>query len=221
MDSLTGDSILHTCDPVLTIDEAQRPILTPLLPVKGLRHDICGNLTSDAITTILNSVQSLGIAVNEEASRDAILQEARTSLCKIFAQYNFLLNSFATSVSRSESININMINLLKEKLQMMSDIVSLSRYILLNPAPNVLTGETQMTEGFQTREVSKRLEPFEDVNDKIKEHKELLERKNLYLLKERALQTSTEKNVFASRQLNLYSFMNIVAVGLIFYIISV
>jgi hypothetical protein len=218
MDRLTGDSILNSCDPVTTNDQAEQPIITPLLPIKGLRHDICGNLTEDAISTIMNSVQSLGIAVNEDASRDAILQEARTTLCRIYAQYTFLLNSFTTSISRSEKVDPLILDLLKEKLQMMNDILSLSRYILSNPVPKTLSGSTS-TEGFQ--QGSQRLyEQFRDVQNTLDSHAKLLNRKNLFLLKERALETSTEKNVFASRQLNLYSFMNIVAIGLIFYIIS-
>ena len=220
MDQYSGDTLLKSCDPVLTDEDALKPIITPLLPVKGLRHDICGNLTTDAINTIFTSVQSLGISMNQEASRDAIFQEARITLCRIYAQYTYLINSFATAVSRSEAINTKSIDLLREKLQMMSDILSVSRYIILNP-PLTLSGST--LEGFQqpSREDLKLFEAFEDTQAIIDEQKKKLATKNMFTLKERALESSSEKNIYISRQLNIYAFMNIVAVGLIFYIISV
>jgi len=221
MDQYSGDTLLKSCDPVLTDEDALRPIITALLPVKGLRHDICGNLTTDAINTIFTSIQSLGIAMNEEASRDAIFQEARITLCRIYAQYTYLINSFATAVSRSEAINPKLIDLLREKLQMMSDILSVSRYIILHP-PLTLSGAT-IKEGFQqpSNEDLKLFEAFNDTQALIDEQKKKLATKNMFTLKERALETSSEKNVYMSRQLNIYAFMNIVAVGLIFYIISV
>jgi len=222
MNQLSGDTLLKSCDPVITLQEATRPIITPLLPVRGLRHDICGNLTEDAITTILTSIQSLGIAMNEEASRDAIFQEARSTLCRIYAQYDFLLNSFATSISRSEAIDMKMVDMMRERLQMMSDILSVSRYLILNETPPSLSGAS-MTEGFEqpSQKQLKLFEAFSTTQTTVNEQKKLLAKKDLFTLKQRAIDASKEQNVYASRQLNLYAIMNIVAVGIIFYIMSV
>jgi hypothetical protein len=160
--------------------------------------------------------------MNEEASRDAIFQEARITLCRIYAQYTYLINSFATAVSRSEAINPKLIDLLREKLQMMSDILSVSRYLILNSAPPTLSGAS-MTEGFQepSQKQLKLFEAFSTTQTTVDEQKKLLAKKDLFTLKQRALDSSKEQNVYASRQLNLYAIMNIVAVGIIFYIMSV
>jgi hypothetical protein len=102
------NSILNGCDPVLTMADATRQIVTPLLPISGLRRDLSGNLTDDAIKTVMEGLTSLGITLsfkdrNERivSSRsgsddakdvtDAILYEAKDSLCKLNSQYEFLL----------------------------------------------------------------------------------------------------------------------------------
>lgn len=212
-DRLTGDSLLKSCDPVTTLDEALRPVLTPLLPVKGLRRDASGNLTEDAMKIVLEGLKSLGANTDTEAAQDAILQEARYSLCRLYAQYQILLNQVTTSISRSEEVDPKMVTASKEKLQMMMDILSI--------AQNVLNQRSQTTEGFRTQRVAATLrEKFQDMATDLQVQKTALENKNYFSLQSRALENATEKNNYASRQLGLYAFMNVVAVGLLFYILS-
>ena len=202
MDRLSGDSLLSSCDPVTNIDDAVAPILTPLLPVKGLRRDASGNLTDDAYKTIMDGIQSLGINKNDSASRTAILQEARFVLCRIYAQYQYLLNSFTTSIARSEQIKPDLVATLKERLQQMTDILSVARRVI--------------DEGG-----SDTVEAFTNMATLIKSYQERLKTTNARTLHLRALEDSREKNVYAARQLALYSFMNIVAAGLLFYVMTI
>jgi hypothetical protein len=199
---------------VTTLDEALRPVLTPLLPVKGLRRDASGNLTEDAMKIVLEGLKSLGANVDTEAAQDAILQEARYSLCRLYAQYQVLLNQITTSISRSEDVDSKMVTASKEKLQMMMDILSI--------AQNVLNQRAQTMEGFRTQRVATSLrEKFQDMATDLQVQKTALENKNYLSLQSRALENVTEKNNYASRQLGLYAFMNVVAVGLLFYILSI
>lgn len=216
MDQLTGDSLLKSCDPVTTLDEATRPVLTPLLPVKGLRRDASGNLTEDAMKIVLEGLKSLGANTDTEAAQDAILQEARYSLCRLYAQYRVLLDQITTSISRSEEVDPKIVTASKEKLQMMMDILSIAQNVLNQRA----IGQ-QTTEGFRTKRVATDLrEKFQDMAKDLQVQKTAIDNKNFFSLQNRALENATEKNNYASRQLGLYAFMNVVAVGLLFYILS-
>lgn len=203
MDRLSGDSLVQSCDPIYTMDEAMRPVITPLLPVKGLRRDASGALTPDAIKTVMDGIKALGIAPDSESARDAMLQEARYSLCRFYVQYDFLVKSYTVSIARAETPDLSVVAALKEKLQNMMDILSVSRYIL-SQGPK---------EGFQTMR-----ESFTAMSQKIATERNLLLGRGE--VSSRALEDVTEKNTYANRQMGMYAFMNIVAVGLLFYILS-
>lgn len=211
MDRLSGDTLLQSCDPVKTVDEATAPILTPLLPVKGLRRDASGNLTDDAYKTVMDGIQSLGINKNDSASRTAILQEARFVLCRLYAQYQYLLNAFTTSVARSEQIKPELVKLSQERLQQMMDILSIARRIIDE-------GGSNTTEPFVNFKLER--EAFTDMEELLQQYHARLKTTNQRTLHIRALEDSREKNVYAARQLALYSFMNIVAAGLLFYVMT-
>jgi hypothetical protein len=190
------------------MDEAMRPVITPLLPVKGLRRDASGNLTADAIKTVLDGIKALGVAPDSESARDAMLQEARYSLCRFYAQYDFLLKAYAVAVARAETPDLSVNSALTEKLQAMQDILSVSRAIL--------TMSTEK-EGFQ---VQGTIEAFQTIQQRIEQERKRLKAKYKFELGARALDSVEEKNTYANRQMGLYAFMNIVAAGLLFYILS-
>lgn len=212
MNRLSGDTLLKSCDPVESIDDATLPILSPLLPIKGLRRDAEGKLTDDAYKTILDGVQSLGIQVNEAATQTAILQEARFVLCRLFAQFEYLMNVFTTSISRSERVRPELLQTIQERAVQMMDVISVARRIIEQGGSN-----TTM-EGFQNWSAER--EAFETAETQIRKYKERLQTTNRQTLYERVLQDSKERNVYAARQLGLYSFLNIVAAGLLFYILT-
>lgn len=195
------------------MDEAMRPVITPLLPVKGLRRDASGNLTVDAIKTVMDGVKALGVAPDSESARDAMLQEARYALCRFYAQYEFLLKSYAVAIARAETPDQAVAATLAEKLQSMQDILSVSRAVLT-------MGDAAGKEGFQVRNDTALREAFETIAQRLEKEKKRLKSKQRFDLGERAIDAVEEKNRFANRQMGLYAFMNIVAVGLLFYIMS-
>lgn len=213
MDRLTGDTLLASCDPVTNIDQATAPLVTPLLPVKGLRRDANGNLTDDAYNTIMDGIQSLGINKDSAASQTAILQEARFTLCRLFAQYQYLLNAFTTSIARSEFVKPDLVATLKERLQQMMDVLSIARRVIDEGGANT-------TEGFAGTDFRAEREAFTNMEELVRKYKERLDTTNQRTLHMRALEDSKEKNVYAARQMALYSFLNIVAAGLLFYVMT-
>ncbi len=213
MDRLTGDTLLSSCDPVETIDQATAPLVTPLLPVRGLRRDASGNLTDDAYNTIMDGIQSLGVNKNDAASRTAILQEARFVLCRLFAQYQYLLNSFTTSVARSEFVTPSLVATLNERLQQMMDILAIARRVIQEGGANPV-------EGFIGTDFRSEAEAFTNMEELVRKYKERLQTTNQRTLHIRALEDSKEKNVYAARQMALYSFLNVVAAGLLFYVMT-
>ena len=109
------------CDPIQTQKEAEAKILSVLLPVPGLRRDDKGNLTDDSIQTVMEGVKSLGVQVDSDATKTAVLQEAKAALCKLNAQYEFLLSMLLTAIARSDqaAITKELISILREKNQSM------------------------------------------------------------------------------------------------------
>lgn len=194
---LSGDTIFQSCDPVQTVDEATRPIITPLLPVSGLRRDASGNLTDDAYKIIMDGIQSLGIQKDSSASKAAILQEARFVLCRLYAQYEYLLRMLDVSIARSEEFRPDLTTAIQERLQKMQDILTIVRRVAME-------GGASTVEAFTD---------FQSVEERIR-------RLNQTKLRERALEDSKERNTYAVRQLGLYSFLNILAVGLLFYVMA-
>ena len=210
------DSILNSCDPILTMRDAELPIVTPLLPVKGLRHTETGELTEDAIKIIMDGIKSLGIQVDSDSTRDALLQEAKMVLCRLNGQYEFLLKELFTSISRSEAVDKKLVETLRGKNQSMQDVLSISRHVLDKPVE-------KMKEGF----INTRFEPtrpiregFQAIAEIVGERDALLEEERYNQLKDRGMKITEEKNAYAGHMTSLYSFLNIVAVGLLFYVMS-
>jgi len=189
------------------MNDANRPVISPLLPVKGLRHNDNGDLTDDAIAIIKDGIKSLGIDIASDSARGAILIEVRKVLCMINAQYEFMLSAYSEALGSGKTPDDDMINKIKEKNQAMKDVISLSRHILNMPAKN---GD-KMVEGFLGTD------DILDTNMR-KELDGLSE--DLKTFKIRNYQVSQEKNKSMNAYLNIYGFLNVMAIGLLFYIIS-
>ena len=199
-------SILNGCDPIKSMDDAKRPVISPLLPIKGLRHNDNGDLTDDAIAIIKDGIKSLGIDITNESARGAILVEVRSVLCKINAQYQFMLSAYSEALAAGKNPKEDMINQIKEKNQAMKDVISLSRHILDMPAKN-----DKMVEGFLGSE--------EVLDENMRKELDGLS-EDLKTFKLRNYQVSQEKNKSMNAYLNIYGFLNVMAIGLLFYIIT-
>ena len=233
-----SDPILAGCDEIKSMKDAQKPIITPLLPVKGLRHNENGDLTEDALKTIMDGLASLGINVDTEDAQNAILMETRQSLCNLNAQYQFLLSTFFMSIRKDETLSGKLIELIRDKNTAMRDILSVSRQIL-GKAPANKDGK-KFIEGWtvvkaEVNEKKAAIEGFVQMQNKLEgDANALVEKRYGDLAKEnfasstpqastdaeRTLEISEQRMKSVSANLSLYSFLNVIAVGLLFYIVS-
>jgi hypothetical protein len=211
-----AEPILQMCDPIQTQKEAEAKILSVLLPVPGLRRDISGNLTDDSIQTVMEGVKSLGVQVDSDATKTAVLQEAKTVLCKLNAQYIFLLSMLLTAIARSDqaAVTKELISSLREKNQSMQDVLSVSRYVL-----DIQTDK--VTEGFLGTKVDQfksYREEFQNMTNVVSANTDALNTGNLTVGQQRTFEISEEKNMYAERLTNMYGLLNVVSIGLLFYI---
>lgn len=212
-----GESILNGCDPVLTMADATRQVITPLLPIGGLRRDLSGNLTDDAINTVMEGLTSLGIILSSDDAKDAILHEAKDVLCKLNSQYEFLLTMVSSSISRSETVEPDLFDKLTKINQKMQDVLSVSRYVLTEP----LTTD-EPVEGFinSTDRLASIREAFNNASNTVQCRSDALADGNIVELKQHRLEITDNKNQYANYLMSLYGFLNVVTVGFIVYVIS-
>lgn len=225
-----GDSILSGCDEIKSMKDAQKPVITPLLPVKGLRHNENGDLTADAVKTIMDGLASLGINVDTEDAQNAILMETRQALCNLNAQYQFLLSTLFMSIRKDETLSGKIIELIRDKNTAMRDVLSVSRQIL-EKAPANKDGK-KFIEGWtdvKPDNKSKNIEAFSNLQNKLVDDATALNEKRYEHFanavtrqndEERSFEISEERMKSVSANLALYSFLNVIAVGLLFYIVS-
>ena len=214
-----SESMLSQCDPVLTQEDAEAPILSPMIPVKGLRRDLSGNLTNDSIMTILEGIKSLGVVIDSDSTKTAVLQESRNTLCKLNAQYVFLLKNLVSSIARSEEENVTkkLIDTLRQKNQETQDVLSVSRHVL-----EIDTGST-LKEGFLGKVMDPFMtyrEAFQTAATQVANNAEMIRSGQYKVTQERSLAVSKEKNLYAERLTNMYGLLNVVSIGLLFYIMS-
>jgi hypothetical protein len=210
--------------------DAQKPVITPLLPVKGLRHNENGDLTQDALKTIMDGLSSLGINVDTEDAQNAILMETNQALCNLNAQYQFLLSTLFMSIRKDETLSGKIIDLIRDKNTAMRDILSVSRQIL-EKAPADKNGK-KFIEGWidiKTNNLEKKTEGFLNLQNKLVDDASALDEKRYehfanavskQIDEERTFEISEERMKSVSANLALYSFLNVIAVGLLFYIVS-
>ena len=209
-----SDSI---CEPVTTLEEAQVPIVTMLLPVRGLRHTEDGELTPDAVKIVTDGMKNLGLSIKDETALNAILSEIRQVLCQLNAQYNFLLMTIFGFIDSSETIPKSILDSIREKNLAMRDVLSLSRQMLKDAKLN----ENGHIEGYTnvSNTMKSTLESFENMTKKLMIDQAAIDRGD-YADVKRSFDVSVEKIKGVSSNLALYSFLNVIAVGLLFYIVS-
>lgn len=212
------DTFLNSCDPILTMSDAEMPVVTPLLPVKGLRHDISGNLTKDSINTIMDGVKSLGIQVDSESTKTALLQEAKNVLCKLNSQYEFLLNNMFSSIARSEidRIDKETLDKLRRKNQNMQDILSVSRHVLTT----VIDKPKEGFQPFVSDPLKGYKEAFQAMDKTVSANANALATQNFQETRARAVEVTEDKNRYASTLISIYSFLNVATIGVLLYVIN-
>ena len=228
--------VLSGCDrdQVTTMAAAKKPVITPLLPIKGLRHDENGDLTTDAMKTITDGLTSLGINVNDDDAQNAIMTEMKQTLCSLNGQYQFLLKELSTITTKGETVPKDLLNLVQEKNMAMRDIISVSRQIIADSSANsegVKLMEGWMNTPSNNNEKQAFIERFQTLREVLEKEAKILSKgkytgsegftsKQALTDGQRAFEISEEKMKSVSANLALYSFLNVIAVGLLFYIVS-
>jgi hypothetical protein len=220
-----NDSILNNCDPVTNLKDAQKPIITVLLPIKGLRHDAEGEVTADGVNIVLDGIKNLGVNLKGADLQSVVVAETKKVVSMLNAQYEFLISGLINSLNKSEPIPRTHLDLIKEKSTAIKDVLSISRQILSKEGSGSGSGSTQVfIEGFVNnsgngQELKETLEAFEEMTDNLNNDSAAITEQRYSDIK-RKYDISVEKNKGVSANLALYSFLNVVAVGLLFYIVS-
>jgi len=224
-----NDSILNNCDPVTNLKDAQRPVITVLLPIKGLRHDAEGEVTADGVNIVLDGIKHLGVNLKGSDLQTILVAETKKVVSMLNAQYEFLISELINSLNVSKPIPRSHLDLIKEKSTAIKDVLSISRQILSKQEKGSETGSESgsgqvFIEGFMNNsgneeELKNTLEAFQKMTDSINTDSAAINEKRYDDIK-RNYDISVEKNKGVSANLALYSFLNVVAVGLLFYIVS-
>ena len=208
------------CQAVTTLEEAQAPIQTMLIPVKGLRHTEDGELTPDAVKTITDGMKTLGLSMDDENTLQTILTEGKKVLCTLSSQYQFLFAALFAAIDKSETVPKSILDSIREKNAAMRDVLSLSRQILKDVKLNgnkIIEGYTNTPNNF--RSTKSTIEAFESMTERLMIDQAAIDA-GKYSEVKRNYDISVEKIKGVSSNLALYSFLNIFAIGLLFYIVS-
>lgn len=204
------------CPQVTSLEEAEAPITSSLLPVTGLRRDTNGDLSEDALRTITDGLKSRGMDVLDPDTKKEILLQTYKLFCSTNQQYQFLLRDLFERVGRNEDIPKKRLEMLREKNLFMQDLLSVSRYL---ESMGVHKEEEVFMEGWANGGTVPTPRPG-PATETLKHQQQMLESRNIMQLKRHMIAVTEEKNKVASNYLGLYGFLNLVAVGLLIYVAS-
>jgi hypothetical protein len=209
---------LPGCDPVTSLEDAEKEIPSAILPIRGLRRDAEGDLTPDALRTVLDGLRTKGIDAQDSEDKEMILRDTGVLLCRINGQYQFLLRTVFQRMDAGQPVPRRLLERAKEKNLTMLDLLSISRHVGGIPARD----ESKIfTEGWQTGNKVKDM--FQDLMRDLKEQAKLMENfdsGSVMKLRQHMVDVTTEKNRWATNSLGLFGFLNLVAIGMLIYISS-
>lgn len=209
---------LPGCDPVTSLEDAEKEIPSAILPIRGLRRDAEGDLTADALRTVLDGLRTKGIDAQDSEDKEMILRDTGVLLCRINGQYQFLLRTVFQRMDAGQPVPRRLLERAKEKNLTMLDLLSISRHVGGIPARD----ESKIfTEGWQTGNKVKDM--FQDLMRDLKEQAKLMENfdsGSVMKLRQHMVDVTTEKNRWATNSLGLFGFLNLVAIGMLIYISS-
>jgi hypothetical protein len=198
------------CRQVSTLDDAMQPIDSSVVPIKGLRRDLKGNLTDDSLQTIIDGLKSRGINPTDGDTLQMLLKQLNVLLCSVYNQYMYLINE----LSRQPTEEV--VDALKEKNGFLLDILRVSRHLLLQEP---FDGSNAFIEGWQAAPQKGQMNgTSEGFQAQLERERMLLETKQYDVIKAERLSQSGEKNRNIDNNLGLYGFLNILAIGLLLYV---
>jgi hypothetical protein len=211
------------CPNVTSLEQAMSELSSSVLPIKGLRRDSDGALTSDALQTIIDGLKSRGIDLSAPTQKRQIIKDLVKLLCTVKKQYDFLLEELGRRIDAEQPIHKEFVDVIREKNVFLQDILTVARHIdsIKGVAPG---GEgAPFIEGWQNMlPPSGAVNPLPPAAQKMIEQfqaeREMLDSKSYVEMRKHKIELLKEKNKTATNYLGLYGFMNLVAVGLLIYI---
>jgi len=212
-----------SCESIYTLEGAMRVLPSSVLPIGGLRTNSNGDLTDDALRTIVDGLKSRGIDPTDKETRQKLLKDLSVFLCSVNNQYSFLLEYIQGKISNNENVPDTVINAAKEKNRILRDILNVSGYLKHLKSYH---GDTEFIEGWQNSVSSTdTISGFQDAGctncKALQAQYEILDNKSYVELRKRTVAVTEEKNKVANNYLGLYGFMNLVAIGLLIYVAGI
>ena len=198
-----------------TLDEALRKLPSSVLPIEGLRRDNDGNLTADALRTIVDGLKSRGIDPTNPTVHGTLQTDLASFLCSLNNQYTVLLKELIRKMTAKEKPEKEFIQSTIDKNVTMQDVINVSRHLDGIQAPATFIEGWQNTESTTEKKVGK-----EGFTQRLKEDFQILNGSSLsYLdIQKRMVEVTEEKNKIAYNYLGLYGFLNMIAIGLLIFI---
>jgi len=187
-----------------------------VVPINGLRRDNEGNLTDDALRTIVDGLKSRGIDPTDSVIQGKLQTDLQSFLCSLQNQYTFLLQELFRLMTSKQPISKEFVEILKEKNTTMQDVINVSRHLATIQSSGM---GLPFIEGWQNTVSSRPKEGTEELMKKLKEEFQNLDgdMKKLQTQKE-MVKLSEQQNKVAYNYLGLYGFLNLFAIGLMIYI---
>lgn len=203
------------CIQVTSLDDAMKKIPSSVVPIEGLRRDNDGNLTEDALRTIIDGLKSRGIDPTDPTVHDKLQMDLASFLCSLNNQYTVLLKELVRKLTANEPSPKEFIETIKDKNLTMQDVINVSRHLDgIQPSMTFIEG-WQNTESMTDKKAGK-----EAFSKRLKEDFQVLSGSSSgYLeIQKRMVEVTEEKNKIAYNYLGLYGFLNLVAIGLLIFI---
>ena len=209
------------CIEVTSVAEAMKTLPSSVLPINGLRRDNEGNLTEDALRTIVDGLKSRGIDPTDAVIHEKLQVDLGGFLCSLNNQYSVLLKEMFRMAKAGEPMSDEIVQALRERNSMMQDVINVSRHL---DGIRTMDGTGAFIEGWQNTESTDKKMNHEGLIAQLKEefstilsgsgsgHAARLE------TQKQMLKMTEEKNKIAHNYLGLYGFLNIIAIGLMIYI---
>ena len=201
------------CIQVTNLNDALKKLPSSVVPIQGLRRDNEGNLTADALRTIVDGLKSRGIDPTDPIIHDKLQADLASFLCSLNNQYDFLLKELYSKVTTKQEPTNQFIEIVKDKNITMQDVINVSRHLNgVNPSATIMEG-WQNTESVSANNGN-------TMTKQLKEDFQMLDGSSTsYLnIQKRMVEVTEEKNKIAYNYLGLYGFLNLVAIGLLIYI---
>lgn len=203
------------CIQVTGLEDAMKKLPSSVVPIEGLRRDNEGNLTRDALRTIVDGLKSRGIDPTDPTVHDKLQGDLASFLCSLNNQYSMLLKEFNRKLNAKEQPSKEFIEIIKDKNITMQDVINVSRHL------DGIQSSTMFIEGWQnTDSTTEKRAGKEAFTQRLKEDFQALDGSSIDRLKiqKRMVEVTEEKNKIAYNYLGLYGFLNLMAIGLLIFI---